>query len=94
MIFIRKLIWDTWNINHIAKHHVLPDEVEEICHGSPVILQGQQKKRLVLIGPTEEERVLTIILESNGHGTYYPVTAYPSDMQDIILFKHLQGGKK
>jgi len=94
MIFVRKLIWDTWNIHHIAKHHIVPDEVEEICQGSPLILQGQQKKRLVLIGLTEAEIILTVVLESKGHGVYYPITAYPSDLQDIALYKRLQGGKK
>ena len=72
----------------------LPEEVEEICHGSPVILQGQQKKRLVLIGSTEEDRILTIVLEPKGHGAYYPITAYASDSQDINVYKRLQGGKK
>ncbi len=94
MIFVRKLIWDTWNIHHIAKHHILPDEIEEICHGSPLILQGQQKKRLVLIGLTDEQSILTVVLESQGHGVYYPITAYPSDSHDITLYKHLKGGKK
>ncbi len=94
MVFVRKLIWNTWNTNHIARHHVLPEEIEEICHGSPLILQGQQKKRFVLIGATEGERILTIVLESKGHGVYYPITAYPSDTQDITVYKRLQGGKK
>ncbi len=86
-------MWDTWNVQHIAKHHVLPEEVEEICHRSLLILQGQQKKRFVLIGATNEERMLTIVLEPKGHGVYYPITAYPSDPQDIALYKRLQGGK-
>lgn len=94
MIFVRKLIWDTWNIRHIAKHHVVPEEIEEICHRAPLILQGQQKKRLVLIGLTEDQTILTVILESKGRGAYYPITAYPSDTHDITLYKRLQGGKK
>lgn len=78
---------------HIEKHHVVPDEVEEICHGSPLILQGQQKKRLVLIGLTEEQTILTVVLEAKGRGTYYPITAYPSNTHDITLYKRLKGGK-
>lgn len=30
-MIIRKLIWDEWNIEHIARHHVSPEEVEQIC---------------------------------------------------------------
>jgi len=33
MIKIRKLIWDKWNINHITKHNVTKDEIEELCNG-------------------------------------------------------------
>jgi len=48
----------------------------------------------VLIGSTEENRMLTIVLEPKGHGAYYPITAYPSDKKDITLYKRLQGGKE
>src|SRR3989344_3558276 len=82
VLTVRKLIWDEWNISHISRHHVTPDEVEAICHGDPLILRGQQKNRLMLIGSTEEERILAVILESKGRGIYYPITAYPADKKD------------
>ena len=28
MISIHKLIWDSWNVAHSARHEVTPDEVE------------------------------------------------------------------
>lgn len=92
MIIVRKLIWDTWNVTHIARHKITPDEVEAICHGVPVVLRGQQKNRLVLIGPTEEKRILTVVLEPKGKSAYYPITAYPSDQSDIALYNRLKGG--
>ena len=33
MIEVRELVWTAWNIGHIARHAVTPDEVEEVCHG-------------------------------------------------------------
>jgi hypothetical protein len=39
MLFVHRLIWDTWNSVHIARHDVIPDEVEEVCHGHPVTSQ-------------------------------------------------------
>lgn len=92
VILIRKLTWDSWNTAHIARHHVTPDEVEAVCHANPLILQGQQKNRLVLIGQTEEERILGVILESKGRGVYYPITAYNAGKQDTSLYKRLKGG--
>lgn len=92
MLIVRKLIWDAWNISHIARHHVTPDEVEAICNGNPVVLQGQKKGRLVLIGKTEEGRVLGVVLESKGKRQYYPVTGYDADVHDTTLYNRLRGG--
>jgi hypothetical protein len=39
MIVISRLIWDSWNVAHIARHEVVPDEVEEVCHGPFIIRQ-------------------------------------------------------
>ena len=90
VLIIKRLIWDEWNIFHIANHHVTPDEVEIICHGDPLILRGQQKNRLVLIGSVGEARILAVIMESKGRGTYYPITAYPADKKDIALYNRLK----
>lgn len=92
MLIVRKLIWDAWNISHIARHRVDPGEVEGICNGNPVVLRGQKKGRLVLIGKTEEERVIGVVLESKGKDQYYPVTAYDADVHDTALYKRLRGG--
>jgi hypothetical protein len=37
MIFIRRLIWDAWNVAHIARHAVVPEEVEQVCHGDFIV---------------------------------------------------------
>ncbi len=92
MLFVRKLIWDTWNIQHIRRHHIVPDEVEAVCHSDSVVLRGQQKGRLVVIGTTEEERLLGVVLEAKGHGRYYPITAYEADSHDTELYHRLRGG--
>jgi len=92
VIRVKKLIWDSWNIKHIARHNVTTEEVEAVCHGIIHILQGQQKRRLLLTGPTEEKRMLSVVLESQGRGKYYPITAFDADSKDIALYKHLKGG--
>lgn len=93
VIIVRKFIWDSWNIQHLARHNITPDEVEAVCHNQPIVLRGQQKNRLVLIGETEENLILVIVLEANGKGKYYPITAYPAEKQDITLYKRLKGGE-
>jgi len=61
MIVIVKLVWDSWNVEHIARHDVIPEEVEEVCHGKYIVRETYDK-RLLLIGPTLSERILAIVL--------------------------------
>lgn len=86
MIFVRRLVWDNLNVVHIARHEVIPEEVEEVCHGKPLVLQSY-KDRLVFIGPTAAGRMLAVILDPEGKGMYYPVTARPASRKERALYR-------
>jgi uncharacterized protein len=91
MIFIRRLVWDSWNVVHIARHEVTPDEVEEVCHGEHIARQTYDE-RLFLIGPTLSGRMLVVILgPTNKSGIYYPVTARPASKKERNLYKNEMG---
>jgi uncharacterized DUF497 family protein len=91
MLFVRCLIWDTWNIAHIARHDVIPDEVEEVCHGQPMTSQTYNG-RLRVVGPTRSRRMLTVILApTEGPGVYYPVTARPADRKERRHYEQQRG---
>lgn len=75
MIEIIRLIWDDWNVAHIARHTVLPIEVEEVCHDDPTEERGYNH-RILLVGPTRAGRILALVLApKEEQGVYYPVTA-------------------
>ncbi len=76
-MIIRRLIWDEWNIDHIAKHHAEPEEVEEVCKGRNVFNKWKNKTYRV-IGQTGDGRYLTIFLAPGVRQSYYPVTARDS----------------
>ncbi len=42
MLAVRRLIWGPGNVAHIARHAVTPEEVEEVCHGAPVVQVGKK----------------------------------------------------
>lgn len=91
MLFVRRLIWDTWNIAHIARHHVIPDEVEEVCHGQPVTSQTYNS-RIRVVGPTRNHRMLTVILAPTEEpGVYYPVTGRPADRKERRSYEQQRG---
>ena len=91
MLFVRRLIWDTWNIAHIARHDVIPEEMEEVCHGQPMTSQTY-KGRLRVVGPTHSRRMLTVILApAEEPGVYYPVTARPADRKERLGYNQQRG---
>lgn len=92
MLYIRRLIWDPWNVAHIAHHDVTPAEAEEVCQGTYIIRQAY-KGRVMLIGPTKTGRILAVILETEGEEAYYPVTARPASRKERRLHQQRAGEK-
>jgi uncharacterized protein len=91
MITIRFLIWDPWNVSHIARHQVTPEEVEEVCHSAPVTSQTY-KGRIRVISRTRRRRILTVILAPTAEqGVYYPVTARPADRRERRNYEEQRG---
>ena len=93
MLLVRRLIWDAWNVAHIARHEVTPDEVEEVCHSDAVADQGY-KGRIRLVGPTATGRMLAVILAPEGRGVYYTVTARPASRKEHHKHQEEQGGER
>jgi uncharacterized protein len=92
MLVIRRLIWDPWNVRHIARHQVTPDEVEEVCHGDPPVQQGNVDL-IVLVGPTTAGRMLEGVLDPEADDVYCVVTAHPASRKDRALYQREKGGK-
>lgn len=57
---IRELLWDEWNEEHVARHHVTPQEVEDICLGESWRRRAGGGKRS-LYGQTSNGRYLLIV---------------------------------
>ena len=95
-LVIKRLIWDKWNISHIAHHDVIPQEVQEVCNRKPVERKGH-KNRIFLIGQTEKNRMLTVILnQTEQENVYKPVTAYDASKRSIKDYQEekKRGGEK
>jgi len=86
MIRVDHLIWDDWNVAHIAQHHVTPEAVEEVCQALP-LASTSYGGRLRLIGVSKAGRMLTVILAPGQRpGSYYPVTARPASKRERKRF--------
>src|SRR3954462_3697120 len=93
MIAIEWLVWDEWNLKHIWERHGLrPETVEEVCYGTPFVLQGY-KGRFVLIGPARGGDIFTVILGTvpGQLGAYYTFSARPASRKERRYFSEQKG---
>jgi uncharacterized DUF497 family protein len=92
MLIVRRLLWDLWNVDHIARHEVTVDEVDEICQQNPITSETYAG-RLRLIGRTQGGKILTVILSPQSEeGVYYPVTARTASRKERQLYRDQRGG--
>lgn len=86
MLYIQELLFDEWNEDHIARHGIIPEEVEEVCRYDAFVSKTRQG-RLRIIGQTDAGRYLTIILAARGQGVFYPVTARDATDAERRLYR-------
>ncbi len=87
---INGLVWDIDNIQHITKHEVTQDEVEEVINGMYIVLQGRWT-RDVVIGATKTGRILKIVLALQDNDFFYVVTAFEAKKAEVVLYKQMKG---
>lgn len=87
MILVKGLIWDDWNKEHIAKHGVTVQEVEEVCQNKPHVVESY-RKRILIVGKTGKNKLLAIVLSPEDRnlqpydiGIYYPITAFEKEVE-------------
>jgi len=71
---IRYLDWDHHNIEHIRRHHVSPQEVEEVCKGRFWFRRGRDRRHL-FFGQTYAGRYLFLVMREVEKGVFRPITA-------------------
>jgi uncharacterized DUF497 family protein len=70
---IQEIRWDDWNKAHIwERHQLTPEQVEEVCYGSPenILVEETHSSRLRIIGPKNDGKLLVIILAQEGPNTH------------------------
>jgi len=65
--------------------------VEEVIAGDFIPEPGHSG-RIVLIGPTLAGRMLAVVLDPEGAGVFYPVTARPASRKERRRYQQLRGG--
>lgn len=79
-MLIRKFVWPQERIDHIARHGVTLDEVEEVCFGGALVNRAKSEGDnpvYYVLGQTEAGRYLFCVVIHFPDGKAYPVTARP-----------------
>jgi uncharacterized protein len=92
MLNVRRIIWSDSTVSHIARHEVTTDEAVEVCFGDPIVLGGHSG-RLLIIGPTKEQRMITVVVDpEEEEGLYSLVTARPAARKERRIYQREKGG--
>ena len=87
MLFIRDIYLSPEQEEHVwTKHHVTPDEVNEVCYGTPVD-RGGKDGTVQVYGQTGSGRYLFVILVPIGEGDYEIVTARNMDTAERRYYR-------
>lgn len=85
MIKVKRLDWNENRKEHIARHRVSLDEVEEVVFSKHYDVKTKQG-RYRLIGQTENGRYLVVILEPGDYGWFEPITARDATRNERRLY--------
>lgn len=72
---IGHLEWDHYRVEHIARHDVEPDEVEQVCQDPLHLAHREGNNRYRLYGQTISGRYLFVVLEHIQGAFFKPITA-------------------
>jgi uncharacterized DUF497 family protein len=84
MLQIEELIWDDFNTKHILKHEVSILEINEACQNIKASFSSRES-RIILIGKTKTDRILTMVLAELEDNKYYLITARDSSRKERRL---------
>ncbi len=87
---IHELIWPEERVEHIARHGVTPEEVEEVCFGQPLVLRAKSEGDnpvYYALGQTESGGYLFCVVIQFPDGKGYPVTARPMTDKEKQRFR-------
>ena len=78
--------WDAANIEHVLRHNVAPEEVEEACVNRPLVRRTTERRYLVY-GAADDGRHLFIVGINKGRGVFRAITARDMTEREKSLYK-------
>jgi uncharacterized DUF497 family protein len=93
---IDELVWDEWNEEHIGRHGVQPEEVEDaVFDDGSVFLKTTREGQLryLVLGLSEDGRYLFVVLEPLSGARAYVVTARDDRRREAKIQEEVRDGR-
>ncbi len=90
---IQQIIWPDDRIEHVARHNIAPEEVEEVCFGRAFILRAKSEGEnpvYYVLGQTDAGRYLFCVIIQFPDNNGYPATARPMTDKERRRFQKWQ----
>lgn len=78
--------WDKENFEHVLRHNVFPDDIEEACVNKPYVRKTFDERYLVY-GVTDDGRYLLVVGIYKGKGIFRVITARDMTEREKSLYK-------
>ena len=89
-MYIDRLDWDDYRVEHISRHNVEPYEVWEVCNDTSHLARRQGRNRYLIYGQTLDGRYLFVVLERIQESVYKPITARNMTEREKRNFRRLR----
>lgn len=90
-IIITELIWDDWNTEPIARHTVVPDEVELSLTDEYAVFLKAKLGRVMVLGRAGERLISIVMNEQDTKGQFYVITARDMSKKERAFYRTQKG---
>jgi uncharacterized DUF497 family protein len=90
---IDTLIWDNWNVQHTARHNVLPEEVEGAATDTYAVFLQAKEGRIMMLGRVKERLLSVILAQQDDGGNYYVITARDMSKKERAFYRIQKEGQ-
>lgn len=84
---ITQLLWDEWNIDHIARHNVVPAEVRTALSDPDAVFIKAKQVRVMILGRADTRLLATVLNEQEASGVYYVITARDMSKKERTFYR-------
>ena len=90
-LLVKRLVWDEWNSEHIARHAVLPNEVEQALKDKFCIFLRAKQNRYIALGQSDARLITVVLASTPKSGSYYVVTARDMAKKERRFYREQKG---